>query len=195
MWPCGTTFSNALLRYEESPLRHLGRANAKTAQLDQFTRSIRTSKRVMFDAHWENMARTMNERLLPFLPPEVKCMGYSWKVYKQECINSRWRCNRYDKGGYFNPHYDAGYVYSPTRQTLLTFILYLNDGFKGGNTTFLKKGRGTEKHIEPVVPKTGMALIFFQAGMLSPLHEGASLTGTSPKYILRSDLSYERTAA
>jgi hypothetical protein len=51
-------------------------------------------------------------------------------------LNKRWRFNKYEKDQFFKPHYDAGYIYSKNEQTILTFIMYLNDGFDGGETTF-----------------------------------------------------------
>jgi len=81
-------------------------------------------------------------------------------------------------------------------KTLFTFILYLNVGFVGGETIFFSGGRkrsyerGNPELEFKVVPKPGMAVCFFQEGELSPFHEGATVLGEVPKYILRSDLRY-----
>jgi hypothetical protein len=79
----------------------------------------------------------------------------------------------------------------------LTFIVYLNDGFEGGETVFFPggiTGTATPRRDEVrVVPKTGMALVFFQAGQLNHRHEGAPHTSEGQqKYILRSDITYQR---
>jgi hypothetical protein len=185
--------------YAQAPLRNLDTLNSTSFNLDQNTVYIRNSKRVLFDAH-DQLASTLNQRLLPFLDEQVECEGKLWKVCKEEPINRRWRFNRYNKGNYFKPHFDAGFVYSDTKKTLYTFILYLNEGCEGGETVFypgnqkfgwVKPQEGIERK---VVPKAGTALIFFQTGELSPRHEGAEvLSEDKLKYILRSDLAYERT--
>lgn len=51
-------------------------------------------------------------------------------------LNKRWRFNKYHVDQFFKPHFDAGYVYDKNEQTVLTFILYLNDVADGGETTF-----------------------------------------------------------
>jgi len=181
--------------YEPSPLRNLDVVNSNSARRGADTQSIRNSLRVLTDAP-AHVADTLNARLLPHLPQFVSCEGAQWEVYAPECINSRWRFNRYDDGNYFKPHFDAGYVYSEKRKTIMSFILYLNDGFDGGETRFFP---GTKKYewSKPgdaqqfdVVPRRGSALVFFQAGALSPRHEGVVICGPIPKYILRSDLTY-----
>jgi len=112
-------------------------------------------------------------------------------------INKRWRFNRYASAQYFKPHYDAGYVYDRHEKTLMTFILYLSGGFEGGETVFFPGGRQNywstpDAKLEcRVKPTVGTALIFFQTGDLSPLHEGAPHNSPGMyKYILRSDLTY-----
>jgi len=116
-----------------------------------------------------------------------------------KCINARWRFNKYLKGNYFKPHFDAGFVYNSDKKTLFTFILYLNEGCSGGETVFFPGNKKfawsqPEQNIEvKVVPKAGSALIFFQCGDLNPRHEGAEvLSDNVHKYILRSDLVYEK---
>ena len=185
--------------YGVSPLRNLSKQNSEYFQVDT---TVRNSERVLFDVP-DHIGLTLNQRILSFLPEEVECLNSTWKVQQigegeaKGPINKRWRFNRYSKGQYFKPHYDAGYVYSRDEKTLMTFILYLNEGFEGGETIFYPGGK---KHVfsnpDPsieckVKPKTGTALIFFQSGELSPFHEGAEHhTEGMYKYILRSDLAY-----
>jgi len=183
--------------YAQAPLRNLDTLNSTNFNLDTNTLVIRNSLRVLFDAP-DQLAATLNKRLLLLLDEQVSCEGKMWKVCKEEPINKRWRFNRYNKGNFFKPHFDAGFVYSDTKKTLFTFILYLNDGIDGGETVFYPGNQkfGWEKPqagIErKVVPKAGTALVFFQTGELSPRHEGAEvLSDNKLKYILRSDLAYE----
>eukprot|EP01123_Difflugia_compressa_P001661 TRINITY_DN1202_c0_g1_i1.p1 TRINITY_DN1202_c0_g1~~TRINITY_DN1202_c0_g1_i1.p1 ORF type:complete len:272 (-),score=36.07 TRINITY_DN1202_c0_g1_i1:149-964(-) len=188
------------LEYEPAPLRNLNELNSTNFTRDASTNSIRNSLRVMLDVP-DDIGKVLEQRLLPHMPQYVTCNGYRWTVHRDNPINKRWRFNRYDEGQYFKPHFDAGYVYKPNEDmTLFTFILYLNDGFEGGETVFFPGGRKRSfdkaKDNSPdevkVVPQIGSALCFFQDGELSPFHEGVALRGNIPKYILRSDLRYVR---
>jgi hypothetical protein len=64
----------------------------------------------------------------------------------------RLRFLRYDPGQYFKPHCDGSYMRDNGECSYITVQLYLNEGFKGGNTTFLS---GDEHQRKEVVPKTG----------------------------------------
>jgi prolyl 4-hydroxylase len=93
-------------------------------------------------------------------------------------VNERFRCYRYDPGQRFAPHYDGAFVRSDREASELTFMIYLNEGFAGGDTVFLEFGvRET--------PRTGAAL-FFQHALL---HEGCAVA-SGRKYVLRSDVMY-----
>ena len=73
-----------------------------------------------------------------------------------------------------------GFVRSDDEQSLLTFMVYLNEGFAGGETRFFESG-------VTVTPRTGLALLFQHF----LLHEGASVTA-GVKYALRTDVMYRR---
>jgi hypothetical protein len=64
--------------------------------------------------------------------------------------------------------------------SLLTFMIYLNEGYEGGETRFESLS---------VAGKLGMALVF-EHGLL---HESAEVTG-GVKYVLRSDVMYGQLA-
>lgn len=180
--------------FAQSPLRDLTTVNSNKANLSAHTLQMRNSERVLCDMTLE-INEELCRRIERYLPQQVECKGFLWEVVKVGeapaggCVNRRWRFNRYPNGGYFRRHYDAGFVYSNECETIFTFILYLNEGFKGGETIFLPRGATPV----PVVPKTGSALIFFQTGPTNPLHEGAELFSEHPcKFILRSDLAYRK---
>jgi hypothetical protein len=62
------------------------------------------------------------------------------------------RCYRYKAGMRFAPHADGAFVPSEREQSWYTLLVYLNQGFIGGHTTFL---------VEPEVsipPETGTRL-------------------------------------
>ena len=94
--------------------------------------------------------------------------------------NERLRCYRYGPGQRFAPHFDGAFVRDDHEQSLVSFLVYLNDGFEGGETVFPQLDR-------TIVPRAGMALLFQHR----VLHEGAAVR-SGVKYVLRSDLMYRR---
>ncbi|MEZ4451764.1 MAG: 2OG-Fe(II) oxygenase [Nannocystaceae bacterium] len=94
--------------------------------------------------------------------------------------NERLRCYRYDPGQRFAPHYDGAYYRSSDEYSLLTFMVYLNDDFEGGETAFHELG-------ERVIPRAGDALLFQHR----VLHEGCAIV-RGRKYVVRSDIMYRR---
>lgn len=91
-------------------------------------------------------------------------------------LNERFRFYRYDVGQQFDWHYD-GYFSRPSgERSLLTFMVYLNDDFEGGQTAF-------EDCV--VEPETGMALFFVHFIR----HKGQPVTN-GRKYVLRSDVMF-----
>jgi prolyl 4-hydroxylase len=92
------------------------------------------------------------------------------------------RIYRYEVGQHFGLHQDQSYAGEGGTRSLLTLMVYLNEGFSGGETEFPEQER-------TIVPQTGEALLFQH--ML--LHAGKPVTqGT--KYVLRSDVLYRPPA-
>jgi hypothetical protein len=88
------------------------------------------------------------------------------------------RIYRYEVGQHFGLHQDQSYAGEDGTRSLLTLMVYLNEGFRGGETDFPEQER-------TIVPRTGDALLFQH--ML--LHAGKAVEeGT--KYVLRSDVLY-----
>merc|ERR1712110_1268208 len=122
-----------------------------------------------------------------------------WKLVG---LNEFFRFYRYDPGNYFAPHRDGEYrrTYTSYRnpenpeppnkaldersgeRSFITFIVYLNEDFEGGATTFYKAGITNPM---PCVPETGKALIFQH----DILHEGSKLK-KGQKYAFRTDVMY-----
>jgi prolyl 4-hydroxylase len=100
--------------------------------------------------------------------------------YQPVGLNERFRYYRYDVGQQFDWHRDGAFVRSPSEQSLLTVLFYLNEGFEGGTTDFMD-----EELI--VAPRRGMALFFSHP----LLHRGAPVT-KGIKYVLRTDVMYSR---
>lgn len=130
---------------------------------------IRNNERVILDDF--KIAKNLWQRVSDQIPPVLEgrqALG----------LNERFRFYRYDVGQYFAPHYDGAFRRDNGEQSLLTFMIYLNDDFDGGETDF---GEITIK------PETGMALVFAH----HLLHEGCAVT-KGRKYVLRSDVMYGR---
>jgi prolyl 4-hydroxylase len=132
-------------------------------------RDLRDNERVVFDD--AALAADLFGRLRARLPAELsgrRLVG----------VNERFRCYRYRAGQRFGPHYDGAFVRDERERSLLTLMVYLNEGFEGGATTFLELERA-------VTPRTGRALLFQH----SLLHEG-SVVRHGVKYVARSDVMY-----
>ena len=97
--------------------------------------------------------------------------------------NERLRCYRYRPGQRFGPHYDGSFHRSDHERSLLTFMVYLNEGFTGGETAFLDLGVA-------IAPRPGLALLFQHP----VLHEGCEVTA-GIKYAVRSDVMYRADGA
>jgi len=54
-----------------------------------------------------------------------------WALKESGPLNERWRFNKYRIGQRFGPHFDAGFQKHKNEKTLMTFIVYLNEGFDG----------------------------------------------------------------
>ncbi len=130
---------------------------------------IRNNHRVMFDD--VELARALYARVATAVPPVLCDM-------RPVGANERFRCYRYTRGQRFSPHYDGAFVRSDHERSLLTLIVYLNEDFDGGATTFLDLGIS-------VRPRTGMALLFQHL----LLHEGSEVHAGA-KYAMRSDVMY-----
>ena len=144
----------------------ISRASGPVVDLD-----TRNNRRVMFE-DWA-LAGLLFERVEAHVPAELngtRAVG----------ANERLRCYRYDVGQRFRPHYDGAFQRSPSERSRLTFLVYLNEGFEGGDTALLDLGVS-------VKPRAGMALLFQHA----ILHEGCEITA-GVKYALRSDVMYRQ---
>lgn len=134
----------------------------------------RDGDRVMIDD--KEFVKILESRIQSYLPPKFENRRFLE-------INERLRFLRYSAGGQFKPHSDASYVRSDyTARTLITLQIYLNEGFDGGETTFLDFD---EEVRVPVVPKTGMILVFEH----DLYHEG-SFVRSGNKYTIRTDVLY-----
>lgn len=96
-------------------------------------------------------------------------------------VNERLRFYRYDVGQQFDWHYDGYYQRENGERSQLTFMIYLNDDFSGGETTIERMD---------ISPQKGMALVFVH----QIIHKGQPVT-SGRKYVLRTDVMYRTQPA
>ena len=136
-------------------------------------KDIRNNRRVIVDDRL--LAGALWERARALVPVTVA----RWCATG---LNERFRFYRYDPGQRFAPHFDCRFERSVLERSELTFMVYLNDNFGGGETKFYDADR--QLHVT-VRPERGMALVFEHA----QLHEGAPVV-SGRKYVLRTDVMY-----
>jgi predicted 2-oxoglutarate/Fe(II)-dependent dioxygenase YbiX len=101
-------------------------------------------------------------------------------------LNERFRFYRYSAGQKFDWHVDGRFTRDADEYSHFTFMVYLNDGYQGGDTVF---GRQTPNGVEitqQIKPKVGMALLFQHA----LLHKGDTVL-SGLKYVLRTDVMFK----
>jgi hypothetical protein len=139
-------------------------------------------------------------RLKPLLPPSIQ--GHSIKG-----LNARFRFYKYSLAAEYRPHIDgswpgsglvndnAEYAFDAfgDRWSGYTLLIYLNDDFEGGETTFFWPGvRPGVLNGRGIVPRMGSVVVFphgTTSGAL--LHEGSSVL-SGYKYVIRTDILYEK---
>lgn len=128
---------------------------------------VRNNLRVMFDDG--QRAADLWQKVAPSIPVFLNGRQAAG-------LNERLRFYRYDPGQRFAPHADGSYVAPTGARSLLTLMIYLNDGFGGGETKFNEIS---------IVPEAGTALVFRH----ELWHEGAEVS-SGRKYVLRTDVMY-----
>ncbi len=133
--------------------------------------------------HDRALAAEAFDRVEPHVPPTMTTEIERGRAELEVAgIHLPLRIYRYEIDQFFGVHEDQSYFSDDGAQSLLTFMVYLNDEFEGGGTEFVDQG-------ELIVPKTGMALLFQHR----VLHAGRPVT-KGVKYVLRSDVLYRRRA-
>ncbi|OUL37441.1 hypothetical protein BV372_02440 [Nostoc sp. T09] len=145
----------------------------------QIRPDIRNNQRVILDD--QERAFDLWQRVSNLIPNTIG----QWQALG---LNERFRFYRYDPGQRFAIHHDGSYQRPNGEESLLTFMIYLNEGFSSGETRFHLSRRYYD-HLPTidVVPVTGMALCFVH----ELVHEGTPVI-QGRKYVLRSDVMYRR---
>ncbi len=133
---------------------------------------IRNNARVIVDD--AGLADDLWSRIASQVPFAIK----GWEAIG---LNPRFRFYRYDVAQKFSWHADGCIRLDNGQMSQLTFMIYLNDDFTGGETLF--------RHGIKVEPQKGMALLFthWQKHMGNEVSAGR-------KYVLRSDVMYRHGA-
>ncbi|KAI3339012.1 prolyl 4-hydroxylase [Ustulina deusta] len=128
---------------------------------------------------------------------------------KARGINRRFRVYRYVPGAEYRCHFDGGwppsgvnpktgaYIYDDSpigakQSSLFTFLVYLNDEFEGGETTFFTPSiREGVMNAHPVRPTMGSVVLFPHGDTKGALlHEGTGVK-KGAKYIIRTDVEFD----
>lgn len=145
-------------------------ASVRTSEGQKAMPNVRNNERTIFEAPaWINFLWT---RLASASLPAIQ--GESPIGLPKEL-----RFYKYTPGQRFKMHKDGTWTEGGFTSRL-TFLIYLNDGFVGGETDFRDF---------KISPKTGGALLFLH----DTWHEGAAVN-SGVKYVLRSDVMYGPSA-
>ena len=152
-------------------------ATITTATGFVMAKDIRDNARLIVDDR--SLADELWERAGSFFPQNIG----DWRAVG---FNERFRFYRYDSGQKFSLHYDGSFHRSDRERSQLTFMVYLNADFTGGETKFYDEDRELRVTVNP---ECGMALGFVHL----QLHEGAPVI-KGRKYVLRTDVMYALAA-
>ena len=131
---------------------------------------VRNNERVIFDDR--ELADTIMTRIRHRVPETIHGMQLVG-------ANERFRCYRYKPGMRFAAHADDAFHRTESERSCYSCLVYLNENFEGGATTFL-----TEPEVA-IQPEQGMALLFQHP----IIHEGSVVT-SGVKYVCRTDVMY-----
>lgn len=142
-------------------------AEVSLAEGAKMIKGIRNNYRLMY--YDLELADKLWEKLKSYCPLQIEravAVG----------LNEQFRFYRYELSQRFKKHIDGRFKRDEKEESRITFMIYLNEEFSGGETAF---------ETVSIKPKTGSALCFIH----ELKHEGCALeSGT--KYVLRSDVMY-----
>lgn len=142
-------------------------------------KDVRNNERVMVDDR--DRTQALYQRLAGHLAPSFQ---HRWQPVG---LNERLRLYRYDVGQKFDWHRDGHFARDNGERSQFTFLIYLNDDFEGGATSFCDDTGLMPDGPLRVTLEKGMALLFHHPIM----HRGDRVT-RGRKYVLRTDVMYRR---
>lgn len=111
-------------------------------------------------------------RIIHLLPDDIKPIA---------SVNEMFRFSKYREEGHFDIHRDGVNQDQYSKRSIMTINIFLNSGFKGGETDFLLDDK--ETLFIRAVPKTGRGAIFDR----NIWHRGNKVNG-GYKYLIRTDV-------
>ena len=132
-------------------------------------KGIRNNYRLMYQD--KNLANQYWQLLKQFCPEEIE---------NNEAVglNEQFRFYKYESSQRFKRHIDGRFKRNEIEESRITFMIYLNDDFEGGETKFDNV---------TIEPKKGTALCFIH----EQKHEGCPVV-EGVKYVLRTDVMYRK---
>ncbi len=147
-------------------------AKVNTGRGARVVKDVRNNDRVLFTD--EALAGKLWDEARTFVPARI---GDSSAIG----LNEMFRFYRYTPGQQFRKHRDESFIRNDSEASYYTFMIYLNDGFGGGATTF---------NDVAIRPAAGTALIF-----LHDLEHSGDPVTSGKKYVLRTDVMYRLPGA
>lgn len=141
----------------------------KTPQGEVVREDFRNNGSALLDN--EQIANELFESFKDKLPQEID-------GHKLKGLNEQMKIYRYEIDQQFKMHRDVPFRRNENERSFITMLIYLNDGYKGGETFFMDGN---------VIPETGKCLLFQQ----NVMHAGIKVT-EGIKYAIRTDVMYER---
>jgi hypothetical protein len=143
-------------------------------------KDVRNNDRVMIDD--PARAHMLYQRLSGRLASRFQ------KKWTPVGLNERLRLYRYDVGQQFDWHLDGYFERRTGERSFFTFMVYLNDDFEGGATSFRDDNGGSSiGGMLRITPRKGMALLFHH-----PIWHRGDFVTAGRKYVLRTDVMYAR---
>jgi len=142
-------------------------ATVETESGQKVITAIRNNNRVIYKDF--ELANLFWQQLEPFAPKQI---GNS----KSVGLNELFRFYKYQPGQEFKKHRDQSYIRADGEASYYTLMIYLNENYEGGETTFNNL---------TIQPKKGLALVF-----LHNLEHGGSPVKSGSKYVLRTDIMF-----
>ncbi|UJR29394.1 hypothetical protein I4U23_010606 [Adineta vaga] len=145
----------------------------------------RNNERLVIDDF--ELSNELFEKVKIYLPNQIKIPSENglWTLSE---LNNRLRFCKYSSNQYFHRHLDGIHYVSNTKQSKLTFMIYLNNAneFQGGRTLFYKTKDDTQIWTS-YIPHQGDFMVFDH----NLWHEGEEVKN-GEKFVLRSDILYTK---
>ena len=156
---------------------------------DNYDQSLPSRTHLRCIIHSTPLADFLWPRIAPHIPREF--VSGREGTFRAIRLNPCFRAMRYDADQLFAPHTDTVYRSRDgvSEVSFLTVVLYLNEGYEGGELRFLlNRAGGADNALLTVMPRAGMVAIFQH----DLLHEAAPPLGSTPKYIYQTDVIYSK---